>query len=181
MNDPLLQLLHQADASFSPPRAAPDITAIVRRRLRRRRVQSASIAAVSAAAVVLIGISLVRSGAAPPPRVVKSGSSRGAPVSLDSALAALNVDVRLHELTAERLLQLRASARAAQPAVADTLQLDLRQQRDRAALILVYEGDEQARQRQPAQAIARYRRTIALFPNTHWAAVARQRLKEIST
>ena len=33
----------------------------------------------------------------------------------------------------------------------------------------------------PAAARARYQRAIELFPHTHWAQVARQRLKEIQT
>jgi len=58
---------------------------------------------------------------------------------------------------------------------------DVQLQRDRAALILVYDADRSFRENRPADAIAAYRRTIELFPQTHWAEIARQRLREMQT
>jgi hypothetical protein len=113
------------------------------------------------------------------PAIVSPGTPSD--VKVNVTLAALRIDDQLHELTANRLLATRKVAESEPPIEPDAVLLDLRQQRDRAALILVYEADEHARQRQPDQAVARYRRAIELFPQTHWAAVARQRLKEIST
>ncbi len=57
----------------------------------------------------------------------------------------------------------------------------VREQRDRAALVLIYEADQAAREKQTTRALAGYRRTIQLFPKTYAAAVARQRLKEMPT
>ena len=59
--------------------------------------------------------------------------------------------------------------------------MDMRMERDRAALMLVYDADQHAKDNHPAEAIAAYRRAVELFPNTHWADVARQRLKDMQT
>ena len=85
------------------------------------------------------------------------------------------MDADLHEQTAARLLRSRPARRAKSPTHAAST--DVQSQRDRAALILVYEADRSARENRPADAVASYRRAIELFPQTHWAEVARQRLR----
>ena len=44
---------------------------------------------------------------------------------------------------------------------------------------MVYDADRQVKENHSTDAIALYRRAIELFPQSHWADVARQRLKEI--
>lgn len=58
---------------------------------------------------------------------------------------------------------------------------DYQFQRDRAALILVYEANRHVQENRPAAALASYRRAIELFPQTHWAGVARQRVKQMQS
>jgi hypothetical protein len=48
-------------------------------------------------------------------------------------------------------------------------------------LLIVYEADQNAQSNRTTLAAAGYRRAIELFPQTHWADVARQRLKELQT
>jgi len=46
---------------------------------------------------------------------------------------------------------------------------------------MVYDADRSVRENRPADAIVVYRRAIELFPQTHWAEIARQRLREMQT
>jgi len=57
----------------------------------------------------------------------------------------------------------------------------VRQQVSQAAEYMVRDGDRiWQERRQRATAIARYQRVIELFPDSEWAAVARQRLSQIT-
>jgi hypothetical protein len=99
-------------------------------------------------------------------------------------LARLDLQADLHEQTAAELLHATMSPAHIQPVPADdttTVLAHVREQRDRAALILIYEADQAARAKQTNRAAATYRRTIELFPKTYAAAVARERLKEMPT
>jgi hypothetical protein len=116
----------------------------------------------------------------PPPAVVINRPQT--PTRQD--LARLDLQADLHEQIATQLIVATSAARVQSfPAVVadDAVLIHVREQRDRAALTLIYEADQAARDKQTSRALAAYRRTIELFPTTYGAAVARQRLKEMST
>jgi hypothetical protein len=174
MKDPLIQLLREADesASVPPARSAGAIADAVRRRRRHEQLRGRAVAGGCViVAVIALGFSLRPRE----PEVVvakRPASTSEAKVSL----AQLDLDARLAEMTARRLVAAETRRRA--PLAGP---IDIQQQRDRAALVLVYEGDGYARGKRATDAIASYQRAIELFPQSRWADVARQRLKELNT
>src|SRR5262249_38876941 len=94
----------------------------------------------------------------------------------NATLAQLDLDARLAEMTAQRLVA-SENKRRTPPAV----YIDVQEQRDRAALGVIYEGAGYARGKRATEAVASYQRAIELFPQSRWADVARQRLKELNT
>jgi hypothetical protein len=177
------QLLRDVDAAAPAPPALTQLPARVRRRRHRRRMMKAvAVAAVAIIAIPLLALTMLTR---PGPRPIVA-TSRPAPAPTRQDLARLNLQAELHEQTAAAMLKATdlasAPAVAIVPAVADENVLaHVRQQRDRAALVLIYEADQAAREKQTTRALAGYRRTIQLFPKTYAAAVARQRLKEMPT
>jgi hypothetical protein len=178
-HDALEQLLRHADASASAPPLLTELPTRVRRQHARRRtinVVAAGVATVIAI-VTLPLLLLATLGRSPQPPVIAVARAH---VPSRGDLVRLNLQAELHEQTAAQLLQPRSPA--IPPAVDDhDVLAHVREQRDRAALILIYEADQAARQKQTNRAVAAYRRTIELFPKTYAAAVARQRLKEMPT
>ena len=189
--DDLKQLLRNADATAPAPPLAPDLSGLVRRRLARRRQRHAIAAALGVFILVGLGVLIILRSNPPSPRHVTiqsptttttTAATVAARLSATAAAADFAVTATLHELTVQKLLAADAvpvhrdaGARAA-PSPSDAQLL-----RDRAALVLVYDADRDVRENRPAAARVRYRRAIELFPQTHWAQVARQRLKEIQT
>jgi hypothetical protein len=173
-HDVLAQLLKSADGSAPTPTLASDLPTRVRRRHRHRRAQTI---AVTATTTLLLAIGLT--ALLPRPGTPGRGQGRGA--SDATRLAALDREIALHEQTATLLLASPVPKPSVAPAPDDSVLSEIRRQRDRAALILVYEADRAAADKQPDRALAAYRRTIELFPTTYWANIARQRLKEMST
>ena len=174
-HDVLAQLLKSVDAASPAPNVPDDLPTRVRRRLVHRRHVRA-ITGVTAVALLVATVTFL-----PHPGTPGRGQGRGA--SHAAHLAALDREAALHEQTAALLLTSRRvpSSPSIVPAPADSVLSEIRQQRDRAALILVYEADRARDEKRPDRALAAYRRTIELFPTTYWAGVARQRLKEMST
>jgi hypothetical protein len=170
--DALAQLLKHADATATPPTLADDLPTRVRRRhVRRRRVPAAT-------AIVALALLPATYLLFPLPGTPGRGSGRGA--SDSARLIALDREVQLHEQTATLLLASTAQPKTIAAPSPDVLS-EIRQQRDRAALMLVYEADRARTDNRPDRALAAYRRTIELFPTTYWATVARQRIKEMPT
>jgi hypothetical protein len=85
-------------------------------------------------------------------------------------LKQLDAEATRHAAIAQRLMEIETPA----PSSTTKLELarDLQLQRDEAALSLIY----QAELAPPPDAVALYRKTIDLFPDTHWAALAKQRI-----
>ena len=184
-HDALEQLLRKADATATAPPPLTGLPARVRRRRQRRRMTKALAAAgVAIIALPLLAMTLF-TRPSPPPSVAINNPAPETPTPTRRDLARLNLQADLHEETAAQLLAATAAAAAHSvpaPAVADDNVLaHVREQRDRAALILIYEADQAAREKKTTRALAAYRRTIELFPKTYAAAVARQRLKEMPT
>ena len=188
--DDLRQRLRTADAHAPAAPLTDDLSSRVHRRLARRRQRQATAATLGVVILVGLGVfAILRND--PPRRHVTIPSSpttttKAATVPAHSAATAtaaaadFAVTATLHELTAQKLL---AAAADASPARRDAgvhaTSSDAQLVRDRAALVLVYDADRDVRENRPAAARARYQRAIELFPHTHWAQVARQRLKEI--
>jgi hypothetical protein len=181
MNDRIGQLLRDADAAHRPAGGTNDLAGRVReRRDRRRRRRASAVATLSILVMIGAAAWLTLRPATP------VGTTKRSPMpETDSrSVELLAVEAQLHEQTAARMLaaaqtktsRSSPSAWSARPP-ADVVQT----QRDRAALILVYDADRSVREKRPADAIAAYRRAVELFPQSHWAQVARRRLAEMQT
>ena len=82
--------------------------------------------------------------------------------------------------TMKRADRRRRLSRASESLAAATPPSTIGDQRDRAALTLLDHGDRLRRDlKEVDAALAAYRRTIELFPDTKWAAVAKQRIHEL--
>ena len=189
MNDDRLgQLLRNADESIPPPaRAAGLVERIQRRRNRQRRINQFGMAAVFVVMTSATWAAISWKNHRPVPPLVfdPEAQTRRAvspPRSVQPTLTQLFVEAQVHAKTAEILLRSTHTARRPSASSgAATTTSDIQLQRDRAALIMVYDADRSVRENHPADAIAVYRRAIELFPQTHWAEIARQRLREMQT
>src|SRR2546423_1978857 len=161
MTDRLQQLLRDADVEA--PRASDDVARLVRHRHATQR-RNHRIAAAAACLFAMASIAIALSMRRERPHVIATAPPR----------QVASLDDRIHEMTVAKLELSRR--RAKQPAKPPA---DLQLQRDTAALILVYDAEQHARQNRSADAVALYRRAIDLFPQSHWAQVARERLKEM--
>ena len=161
MNEQALrQLLVNADAAAgSPAILSSDLASAVVRRLRRRRqVRVAGVSVVLCA--MLAVVPLVRTTPKP------SGPDQHL-AQARAELSLMQVQANSQAATVNRLMAYQRSVDIRTKA---TRKLDrgqpldrLQQQRESAARVLTQDGE--------------YRRVIELFPETHWASIARQRLQ----
>ncbi len=192
MNDEQLQqLLRQADEAFGEPRVgSADLSLRVRRRARRQRRVRTIGAAV--AAVLVLSLSTVawvnragRPGAGPAPIVVDNGPKPVSMAELQMQIEQLREEIRtgcaaVQEVLKRQEFEQRLAA-LRERAEADPLK-EVSDQVDRAALTMVYQADRMYRELNLREsAVASYERTIELFPQTHWAQVAKDRLAELKT
>jgi hypothetical protein len=183
--DALEQLLRTADAAAPPAPLADDLAARVHNRLARRR-QYRAVAAAAAVLMLIVGVAIsiaLHEPAAPAPPLAMHPATTSSAVTVAVGETDLLLTAELHELTAEKLLTARRTTAAEPPRreLTNAAVSDVRFQRDRAALILVYDADRLAQENRPAAAIAGYRRAVELFPTSHWARVARERLAQIAS
>jgi hypothetical protein len=186
--DSLAGLLETTDAAFAPPSLQSDLAGAVRRRARRRsRVRAAGtvillFASLGIAAMVLRHSAPSRTVVIQPPP-----SPATNPRELESQLRELRAKADTQHATLERwrrshdtrrrLERVYATLAAAAPAT-EAISME----RERAALILLDHADRLRRELKEEEAArAAYRRTIELFPDTRWAAVARQRMEQLPT
>jgi hypothetical protein len=172
-DDSIRRLLQDADAAAPQTAWRGDVAASARRRLARRtsvRRGALACGVLFMAVAILIAVERSRTQIAQKSDAEAHAAAR--------QFAAMSIDADLHELTATKLLS-AVSARKAAVDDATTPVADVQMQRDRAALMLVYQANQQANEKRTDLAIAGYQRTIELFPQTHWAKVARQRLHEL--
>ncbi len=178
MNDDRLRsLLKSADSAAPAPVYTADLARAVPHAYRRR--MTVRIVAGTATAALAMAIVIARI----PRQSIQPASG---PIAVDPSpaaavdLAALNREAQLHGQIAERLWaaeRLRQGMARAQSspdplaAIGRTL--------DRASLVAFDRADQLAAERQFAAAAEEFQQTIRLFPQTHWAAVARQRLAEL--
>ncbi|MDM8007021.1 MAG: hypothetical protein QUV05_12855, partial [Phycisphaerae bacterium] len=187
----LRELLREADAAFGGPRVgSADLSLRVRRRARRQRRRR--VFGSAAAVVLVLSLSTVawvnRSGhPSPAPRPIVADNSLK-PVSvaeLHMQIERLREEIRtgcqaVHEVLERQEVEQRLAALREQ-AEADPLKA-VNDQLDRAALTMVYQADRMYHELNLREsAVASYQRTIELFPQTHWAQVAKDRLAELKT
>ena len=176
-NDPLLPLLRSADAGSPPPPAPPGLAEKVRARAKRQRRRAAIAAVACVSLLSAIGSALL---VRPPAREgLEVATSRD--LEAEARQAALEAEVRLAVArrisAAERRRSTAASLSRALAAAAPTWAEHVAAQREQAALTLLDQADRfHARAGSSADALATYRRAVALFPDTESADVARQRI-----
>lgn len=190
--DRLKELLQQADAlAGDPPRMPGDLAQRVRRLAgRRRRVQ----VSINAAAAILlaVGITLLWSQASTPlrpttePQVVEARPAQPDAAALRAEIDRLGreADIRLAVVrrTQEILEEMRRfDELETSPPVPDAV-AGVRREVDQAAYVLVRQADRMCHEFDLCDSAAvKYRRVVDLFPDSCWAAVARQRLSDLES
>ncbi len=185
--DPLSQLLSRADAEAGRPVGpslglAGRVRAEARRRARVRATYTAAAVLLVAAAMA---IPIVRHSLRPQVTnvaVVRPGPMRdGREVArLQNEIAALREQADSREAAVAVMIQGEARGRRAPARALADPQERIRDQQELAALALVRQADRLYRELdRKRSATATYQRVVALFPQTPWATVARQRLVEI--
>ena len=188
----LHDLLADADASAPPPPTMMLLAEGVRNRarLRVRRQQAGGVCALLlVAGVVSVLAFRPRDPSSSPTAQARlpQGGTRPAPAFDAAAAAAEAASLRAEAargLTVANEAMKRADRRRrlarAAASLAATTPPTVGDQRDRAALTLLDHGDRLRRElKEVDAALAAYRRTIELFPETKWAAVAKQRIHEL--
>ena len=186
--DSLAELLKATDSAFGPLPPPSDLAGVVRRRAKRRGRQR-----VAGSVVVLIaslGIAALLLRHPEPPLIVviqPPAPSATDPRELETQLRQLRAQADTEHATLERWRRSRDSRRRLERVHAalhaSTPSPDVvAVERERAALILLDHADRLRRELKEEEAArAAYRRTIELFPDTRWAAVARQRMEQTPT
>jgi hypothetical protein len=184
-HDPLRELLTRTDAVAVTTKPRDGLAVHVRAEALRRRSRTRR--AFGAASIVLIAVGAASSLFRSPPQTPVADVAVVAPDPADLARVREEITALRHEATAREATvaamiagEARGRRPPARPAV-DALDR-IRDQQDLAALALVRQADrfyhDLAR---PQRAAAAYERVVELFPQTPWAAVARQRLNEIKS
>jgi hypothetical protein len=173
----LQELLRRADADAGPvPRTPSDLPGRVLARARRSWERAALVGNVAAAILLAVGVTIVLRATAPSPSgIVTVADVAGLQREADSRLAIARRTVELCARD-ERLAALRAEADRPDPVQR------AQQEVDQTAFTLLQQGDHLYHDlglKQPAA--DSYRRTVRLFPETRWAGLAEQRLKEMAT
>jgi hypothetical protein len=192
-DDPIKRWLRWADdTAGAPPQAGGDLAGRVRHLAarRRRRAIAGSAAALLAAGLVgaVIWVGLTTTGRTPrgPGAVVRQELDAEEIARLRTEMARLKAEADwrtkvaaamvAQERTAKRLATLRKAAPRLDPAE------EIRQETDKAALVIVRQADRLYREHHLRdRAIQRYRDAIQLFPQSPWADVARQRLAALNS
>lgn len=179
--DTLEYLLAEADAKLPPPPTGPLVERVRARAVHRARVR----VALAAAACLAIAATIIYSTRSRPIVVRETGPKHWAPDSGQwrAQLAALDATAAMHQKTAEDLMAAEQKNDALQKlemkvilAAEPLTYLD--RARDRAARIILMDGDRNAEQSGGnTRAKEAYRRAAQLFPETSAAREALKRLK----
>lgn len=194
-DEQLARLLRMADDDVAPPAAAPpQLAARVRRLDRQRRTRTrlaaAALLAVSLTAAALTGRAVwPGDGDAPAPTIAEHAPASPANESNSPALSAkelaaledrlAEIESELRVLRYERAIVERdlrlAAARRTESRLTEFDEVEL--EVDIVAEGMLGRADRLlANMRPNAEAAAQYRRLIELFPDTHAASAARERL-----
>jgi len=174
------KLLQEADRTAdSPKRVRVDLSEIRRRAKRRRILNITGPVATAAVLMVALGIwSITLRIAQPTPEQERIISLENQVKQLQARTdAAMNL---IQEMLEQEKRQQRLDDLDAQLAsIPDPLE-EMQKQVDKTAFMLVYQADRlYCELNQTGSAVEAYNRVIRLFPENHWARVARQRLAEI--
>lgn len=182
-DDPIFDLLHKADSSAPPAPRIDDLPRAVFRRHRRRR-------AVRAASLITCLVLLACSGVFLVQRTQTRQlviATQPSPIDTRAIeLAAIDANIERHVRTADLLVageKRRQSRDRTQRSLEREDAIDMIQdQRNRAGLTLVSQGDRLNQQLQRSDdAVEVYRRAVELFPNTPAATIAAERLDRMKT
>ena len=180
MNDERLrELLRCADAGSARPGTVPGLAQRVRGLARRRRLARA--AAIAAPFVIGVMVALVQLNRPSAPLAQHPTLD---PKAADQRLAVLQAEAEYHSALAERMweaeTQARRVVRAERIAATVSPLRQIEREVDRTAMLAIMDADRMMRDlNQREGAAAEYRRAIELFPQSHWAAVAKDRLGRI--
>jgi tetratricopeptide (TPR) repeat protein len=173
-------LLQRADEVAGTPAFGRVSTIRIRRRIQRRWVfRSAAI--MSAAAVITIAATLgiLCTRLARPQPQHAAIASLEAQVKQLQARTDATVQLIQEVLKKDRQQRHLASLEAELSSIPDP-RLEIEQQVDKAAFILLYQADRLYKElNRTDSAVAAYKEIIQLFPTHRWAEVARERLAEI--
>src|SRR4051812_15775092 len=142
MKDSLQQLLRDADDSAPPAEsrlAASGIADGVRRRRRREQIRTR----VVATACVVIGLMALGFTLRPSRPTVQVVKRAPAPQQPAVNVAQLDMEAQLAELTVQHLLAAETDRKS--PRLSAPARIDVQEQSDRAALVLIYEADNYVR------------------------------------
>jgi hypothetical protein len=168
-HDALADLLRDADAGAPPPPATERLAERVYRRARTRSRRRRVLAAV---AVLVCSAALLWSLPKPTP---SSAPTQEAVAIEPAEIFRLRADAAMHLKVADAVLS-HTQRRARAAHLRDT-PVTIESEREKAALAMLDHGDRLRRDlKQVDAALAAYRRTVELFPDTRWAAVARERI-----
>ena len=180
--DPLHRILQEADRQTAPPvLSAEMLIEGVHRSARRRRIVrvtylcAALILVITTVRVLLRSREPTRTPDVPDrARLVESPSELEL---LEAEVNRLQSDLKLLVLKErKRQLQSRLATLAARPDPLEEIDLA----RSRAAQTMVCHGNQlERRLGRPALALETYRQVDALFPETTWAGLARNRIREL--
>ena len=176
----LEHLLRQVDQAAARPAPLPaDLADRVIRQARRRRAAKLGGALVVLLAATGVAAVLFQAPGAPV-RLTEAPPAAPVPAEIDSTEAQVKSRLVVIEHLLAREKQRRRLARA-QAIIARPDPLErLDRQLEQTALVIVAQADRKVRQWNLKGSAARdYRRVIELFPQTRWAAVARERLTAI--
>ena len=168
----LAELLRVADAPPLPaaPGLAQRVLREARARVHRRQFAAATLVVISGGAAA-VWMNRVHSPSAPAPMAHATSASPS-----PAMLARLKSDAEIHSTVANALRAREFERRLRVPDIVATAELE----RDKAALAMLDHGDRLRRDlKQVDAALAAYRRTIVLFPDTRWSAVAKQRIAQL--
>ncbi len=190
--DKLVEQLRRADAAVPPPRGAAlhpraIVLAASRGRGRLRAVRVIGGAAAAACLLLLIGRGWPYA-AAPGPIAKRSLVAVQPEAASDAEVRRLRLEIARLDQQAQAALRRARQARelrgVARPRAAvarvDAVQ-DAAIQADTTAYLVVWHGQQLESQRAWPAAAAAYRDAIEIFPNTTWAALARERLRALQT
>lgn len=175
--DKIQDLLRDADRTLGPPIAVSVELSTIRGRARKR--QLSRIATSLGAGVVLIAVGFCALTAVDKSRE----KERIAALQMQVKRLQVQTDATLklieEVLESERRQRQLDKLYAELASIPDPLE-EIRTQVDETGFILVYQADQMYRELKLIDSASRmYRRVIELFPQSRWAAVARQRLSEI--
>lgn len=181
-DDSIRKLLRVADELAGPTPSGPaDLAERVRRAAHRRRTAAAAVLGlVAGVGVVAIGFLAWPGPPAEQGDVADGHAPQPDAAALRAEMAALQTEIDRREAVLAHVLLLEQARRqrvhvALLAGRGDPMDV-IRCQTDRAACAMIrHAADLSHKLGRPDSAQAAYRRVIALFPDTPWAKVARQR------